>query len=95
MGMDAGPSFAGLCPAEGEAGADCYAMTSDARFHPHDTHWGADRTRLFFGDRHWKEPLQWDRAAKKAGVRRRNFAMSMGDLFEGRPDERTWNGSGN
>src|SRR5260370_11459805 len=82
-------------PAEGEAGANCYALEIDARFHRKDPHWGADKKRLFLSDRYWKEPLKWDRDARKAGVRRRNFCMSMGDWAEGRSDqlehlERLW-----
>ena len=77
-------------PGEGEAGADCYAMKLDARFYSKskNTHWGADKKRLFVSDRYWKEPLKWDRDAKKTGVRRRNFCMSMGDWAEGRSDQR-------
>lgn len=80
-------------PAEGEPGAVCYAMKWDKR--TGGDHWGADKPRRFFGDKHWNDPLKWDRAAELAGVRRRNFCMSMGDWAEGRPDqsearERLW-----
>jgi protein gp37 len=47
---------------------------------------GASTERRFFGDAHWAEPYVWDRAAAKAGVRRRVFCMSMADVGEDRPD---------
>lgn len=84
-----GCTFVGGSPAcapePGEPGAVCYANTWDAR--TGGNHWGADAPRRFFGDKHWSEPLKWDRAAAKAGIRRRNFCMSMGDWAEGRPDQ--------
>jgi protein gp37 len=51
-------------------------------------HWGADKPRRFFGDKHWAEPLKWNRDAEKSQERRRMFIMSMGDWAEGRPDQR-------
>lgn len=44
--------------------------------------WGADASRRFFGEAHWNEPLKWNRAAAKAGERRRVFCASMADVFE-------------
>lgn len=49
---------------------------------------GTGAPRKFFGEKHWDEPLRWNRAAAKAGKRARVFCMSMGDLFEGRDDLR-------
>ena len=49
--------------------------------------WGPTAGRRFFDDRHWAEPLKWDRAAKRDGVKRRVFCASMADVFEdGRGD---------
>lgn len=48
--------------------------------------WGIGANRRFFGDRHWAEPLAWNKAAIKAGVRPRVFCASMADVFEGRRD---------
>jgi protein gp37 len=48
--------------------------------------WGAHERRRFFGDKHWNEPLRWNLAAEKTGIRARVFCMSMGDWAEGRPD---------
>lgn len=86
-----GCTFVGGSPAcapeDGEEGAVCYAMKWDAR--TGGDHWGADKPRRFFGEKHWSEPLKWSRDAEKAGERRRVFVMSMGDWAEGRPDQAT------
>lgn len=57
--------------------------------------WGTQAPRRFFGDKHWAEPLKWNRAAEKAGKRMRVFCASMADVFEDRDDlkphrERLW-----
>jgi protein gp37 len=77
-------------PAEGEQGSRCYAKAWDARFFKENPHWGADAPRRFFEDEHWKDPEKWNRQATESDRRRRVFCMSMGDLFEGRPDERLY-----
>lgn len=51
-----------------------------------EANWGVSAPRYFFGDKHWNEPLKWNRAAMKAGVRRRVFCASMADVFEDRRD---------
>lgn len=77
--------------------ANCYAATFDARTHgtskhvtakgeTREPHWGKDAPRRFFGDKHWREPLKWNRDAERDGVRRRVFCASMADVFEDRPD---------
>lgn len=48
--------------------------------------WGPTVNRRTFGDKHWSEPLKWDRAAAKAGERHRVFCASMADVFEDRVD---------
>ena len=35
---------------------------------------------------YWKQPLTWNRAAEKAGVRRRVFCASMADVFDNQVD---------
>jgi len=62
----------------------CYADTFSKRY-GHDI-WGVDKPRRFFGDKHWNEPVKWNREAEKAGERRRVFCASMADVFEGRED---------
>ncbi len=64
----------------------CYAESfADGRLHLGI--WGGEQTsRRFFADKHWNEPLVWNRAAQKAGVRARVFCASMADVFENRAD---------
>jgi len=53
--------------------------------------WGGSRSeRRFFSDAHWKEPLKWNAAAARDGVRRRVFCASMADVFEDREDLVPW-----
>lgn len=68
--------------------ANCYAETLAERFHPGA--WGPRGQRHYFGDKHWGDPVRWNRAATKAGVRRRVFCSSMADVFE---DHETAQGS--
>jgi protein gp37 len=63
----------------------CYAETFDKRVG--GAHWGPGKPRRFFKDAHWAEPEAWDRAAAAAGVRRRVFCASMGDVFDSEVDE--------
>lgn len=61
----------------------CYAETLAKRF---NVEWGKNADRRFFGDKHWNEPLRWNKAAERDGVRRRVFVASMADVFEDRDD---------
>jgi protein gp37 len=58
----------------------CYAEALAKRY-GHGV-WGKHADRRFFGDRHWAEPLKWNRRAERAGVRYRVFCASMADVFE-------------
>lgn len=58
----------------------CYAEAWDKR--TGGDHWGPHSNRRTFGDKHWNEPLRWDRAAAEAGARRRVFCASMADVFD-------------
>lgn len=63
----------------------CYAETFSKRVGLKV--WGGNATeRRFFGDKHWAEPVKWNRAAEKAGERKRVFCASMADVFEDRED---------
>jgi protein gp37 len=62
----------------------CYAETFSKRVGL--TVWGPTAGRRFFGDKHWAEPLKWERAAAKEGRRHRVFCASMADVFEDRAD---------
>ncbi len=44
--------------------------------------WGRDEQRRFFDDKHWREPLRWERMAAEAGQPWRVFCASMADVFE-------------
>lgn len=59
----------------------CYAERDAARFDKR-TLWGVDAARREFVDKHWNEPLKWDRKARALGVRHRVFCASMADVFD-------------
>lgn len=61
----------------------CYAE-SFAKRTGHDV-WGKGERR-FFGDKHWAEPLKWNKAAFVARRPALVFCASMADVFEDRPD---------
>jgi protein gp37 len=48
--------------------------------------WGKSADRRFFGDKHWAEPLKWDRQAAADGRPHLVFCASMADVFEDRPE---------
>lgn len=63
------------------AGCDnCYAETWDAR--TGGSHWGKGAPRRTFGDKHWNEPLAWNKAAEKAGKPAMVFCASMADIMD-------------
>jgi protein gp37 len=72
------------CEVYGPECDNCYARTLANRWG--FAIWGRDEPRRFFGDKHWNEPLKWDRDAARDGVRRRVFCASMADVFEARAD---------
>lgn len=59
----------------------CYAADLDHHYHGANDHW-EDHPRKLFAEKHWNEPLKWQRKAAAEGNRTRVFAMSMGDIFE-------------
>ncbi len=71
----------------------CYAETFAKR--TGNDVWGKNAERRFFGDKHWNEPLRWNRTAEAEGRQHRVFCASMADVFEDRRDldaerERLW-----
>lgn len=66
----------------------CYAETWARRVG--QKIWGADSTRRFFGDQHWKAPLTWNEEAKLQRTRHRVFCASMADVFEDRRELDIW-----
>jgi protein gp37 len=64
--------------------ANCYAETWAKRVGAKV--WGAESARRFFGEKHWNEPLHWNRTSTETGIRKRVFCASMADVFEDRAD---------
>lgn len=56
----------------------CYAETFDKRVG--GAHWGKGAERRSFGDKHWNEPLKWNRDAQ--GITQRVFCASMADVMD-------------
>ena len=59
---------------------NCYAETLATRYG--HTVWGPRAQRRFFGEKHWQEPLRWNRDAEDIGRPVRVFCASMADVFE-------------
>ena len=66
----------------------CYAETASRRYGHHV--WGKDSPRRVFKEKHWTDPLKWDREAEKAGKPALVFCASMADVFEARADLHPW-----
>lgn len=60
----------------------CYAEVWASRFG--EGMWGPEAVYREFSDKHWRQPLNWNETAKKAGVRRKVFCASMADVFDKR-----------
>lgn len=70
---------------EDEPHGTCYAKVRDANPYFNilgQTHWGKDAPRRFFGDKHWNNPIRWNRKAEKEKKRIRVFCGSMCDVME-------------
>ena len=63
--------------------ANCYAEKQSHRNPSTLGVWGDHGTRVVASESMWKQPLKWNAAAKKDGVRRRVFCASLADVFEG------------
>lgn len=85
------------CAKVSEACRNCYAENQAARFgnslvdkgwRPAGQRdgelrlWGPNGSRIFAPDKYMSQVLSWDRAARRAGERRRVFVASMADIFE-------------
>ncbi len=67
---------------------ECLHCYAEGIAHHYGHHvWGPAQTtsRRFFGERHWQEPLLWNKLATKQGHRRNVFCASMADVFEEHP----------
>ena len=60
----------------------CYAERFGHRF---GIEWGNNPRRLA-SDSTWRQPLAWNRAAQRDGVRRRVFCASLADVFDNQVD---------
>jgi len=76
------------CVKVSEGCKHCYAETWAKRVGSNV--WGPKASRRFFSDRHWDEPLRWDREALLQKERRRVFCASMADVFEPRSELDPW-----
>ena len=65
--------------------ANCYAANLPPAMR-RGAEWGKDLPRVHASDDYWKQPFAWERAAVKAGERRRVFCASTADVFEDRDD---------
>ena len=68
------------CTRVSEGCRHCYAETLVTRYGW--TKWGPGETRKRTSAANWRKPLSWNRAAEKAGVRRRVFCASLADVFD-------------
>lgn len=59
---------------------NCYADTLSRRY-GWDV-WGPGKNRRRFGNKHWKEPLKWNKKAEENGTNYKVFCSSMCDVFE-------------
>ena len=59
---------------------NCYAEAMTLRFNRGG--WGPGVERTAQSEKYWQQPAKWERAAKKAGERRRVFCGSMIDVFD-------------
>lgn len=58
----------------------CYAESFDKRYG--GDHWGKGFPRREFGDKHWNEPLKWEKDAARTGVKAKVFCASMADVMD-------------
>jgi protein gp37 len=65
--------------------ANCYAETLSGRNPKTLGVWGPNGTRVVAAESYWREPVKWNKAAAKAGERRRVFCASLADVFEDWP----------
>ncbi len=69
------------CSKVHEGCTNCYAETlMDTRWGK--VEWGPNGTRVMASPDTWRNPIKWNRAAEKAGERRRVFCASLADVFE-------------
>jgi len=72
------------CVRVSEGCVHCYAETFSKR--TGNDVWGVDKPRRFFKDKHWHEPILWDKEAGKKVDSTFVFCASMADWLEDRDD---------
>lgn len=65
---------------------NCYAETLSKRNPKVLGTWGVGGTRPVASESYWRQPVSWNRDAKRAGERRKVFCASLADVCEDRPD---------
>lgn len=65
---------------------NCYAEANGKRNPAVLGEWGPDAPRVIASEAYWRKPLKWNKEAELAGTRPRVFSLSLGDVFEDRPD---------
>jgi len=87
----------------------CYAESLDKHWYPRKEetdvliatitttealHWGKGQPRRIMSDDYWQQPLKWNKAAQREGVKHKVFCASMADVMDDEaPDgqrERLW-----
>ncbi len=58
----------------------CYAEAFDKRVG--GAHWGKGEPRRVFGEKHWNEPLKWNKNAQSEGIALKVFCASMADVMD-------------
>jgi protein gp37 len=76
------------CSKVSSACANCYAEAWAKRSGL--VRWGGGAERRRTSDEYWGQPRKWNKAAEKAGERRRVFCASLADVFEDRPELVEW-----
>lgn len=71
------------CEKVSPACKNCYAETLSKRFG--EDVWGPNKPRKTFKQKHWNEPLKWDKKAAAKGTKEFVFCSSMCDVFENHP----------
>jgi protein gp37 len=61
---------------------NCYAKRIASRMFPREHLWEQGAKYHTFADKHWDEPLSWERRAIRLGRRLRVFTSSMADVFD-------------
>lgn len=76
------------CTAVSPGCDNCYAEAFDKRVG--GAHWGKGEPRRTFEDKHWNEPMKWQKAAAKEGKITKVFCGSMCDVMDDEAPEGQW-----